>query len=193
MNNQFKKAVDKIKSGEQTIHLMPVYGFNFQLGRLNLLLGSPGAGKSLMTMHVMLKAMSEQKRILLLSSEMSIYQYTIRILKHELGILGEQIATNYLKSQNYEILNRNFSCKQGEIDIIAKDNKEYVFVEVKTRTNSDYGEPVDSVNKIKQKHLKRTIEYYIYINKLEEEAIRMDIIEIYIADKNYVHHIKNVF
>ncbi len=69
-------------------------------------------------------------------------------LKHELGILGEQIATNYLKSQNYEILNRNFSCKQGEIDIIAKDNKEYVFVEVKTRTNSDYGEPVDSVNKI---------------------------------------------
>ena len=41
-------------------------------------------------------------------------------LKHELGILGEQIATNYLKSQNYEILNRNFSCKQGEIDIIAK-------------------------------------------------------------------------
>lgn len=114
-------------------------------------------------------------------------------LKHKLGILGEQIATNYLKSQNYEILNRNFSCKQGEIDIIAKDNKEYVFVEVKTRTNSDYGEPADSVNKIKQKHLKRTIEYYIYINKLEEEAIRMDIIEIYIANKNYVHHIKNVF
>lgn len=89
MRNQFKKAIDKIKSGEQTIHLMSVYGFNFQLGRLNLLLGSPGAGKSLMTMHVMLKAMSEHKRILLLSSEMSIYQYTIRILKHELGIRGD--------------------------------------------------------------------------------------------------------
>lgn len=89
MRNQFKRAIDKIKSGEQTIHLMSVYGFNFQLGRLNLLLGSPGAGKSLMTMHVMLKAMSEHKRILLLSSEMSIYQYTIRILKHELGIRGD--------------------------------------------------------------------------------------------------------
>lgn len=89
MHNQFKKAIDKIKSGEQTIHLMQVYGFNFQLGRLNLLLGSPGAGKSLMTMHVMLKAMSEHKRILLLSSEMSIYQYTIRILKHELSIRGD--------------------------------------------------------------------------------------------------------
>lgn len=89
MLDQFKKAINKIKSGEQTIHLMPVYGFNFQLGRLNLLLGSPGAGKSLMTMHVMLKSMSENKKILLLSSEMSIYQYTIRILKHELGIRGD--------------------------------------------------------------------------------------------------------
>lgn len=89
MRNQFKKAIEKIKAGEQTIHLMPVYGFNFQLGRLNLLLGSPGAGKSLMTMHVMLKAMQEHRRILLLSSEMSIYQYTIRILKHELSIRGD--------------------------------------------------------------------------------------------------------
>ena len=89
MQNQFKKAIERIKSGEQTIHLMPVYNFNFQLGRLNLLLGSPGAGKSLMTMHVMLKAMQEHKKILLLSSEMSIYQYTIRILKHELGICGD--------------------------------------------------------------------------------------------------------
>ena len=88
MQNQFKKAVEKIKSGEQTIHLMPVYGFNFQLGRLNLLLGSPGAGKSLMAMHVMLEAMKHDRKILLLSSEMSIYQYTIRILKHELGIRG---------------------------------------------------------------------------------------------------------
>lgn len=88
MENQFKNALARIKSGEQTIHLMPVYGFNFQLGRLNLLLGSPGAGKSLMTMHVMLKAMQEDRKILLLSSEMSIYQYTIRILKHELGIRG---------------------------------------------------------------------------------------------------------
>lgn len=89
MEGQFEKALNKIKSGEQTIHLMEVYKFHFQLGRLNLLLGSPGAGKSLMTMHVMLKAMKENKKILLLSSEMSIYQYTIRILKHELGIRGD--------------------------------------------------------------------------------------------------------
>lgn len=88
MDNQFSKALEKIKSGEQTIHLIDVYKFNFQLGRLNLLLGTPGAGKSLMTMHVILKALQENRRILLLSSEMSIYQYLIRILKHELSIKG---------------------------------------------------------------------------------------------------------
>ena len=114
-------------------------------------------------------------------------------VSHELGRIGENIIADYITKLGYKVVERNFECNQGEIDIIAKDNKEYVFVEVKTRTNSDYGEPVDSVNKIKQKHLKRTIEYYIYINKLEEETIRMDIIEIYIADKNYVYHIKNVF
>lgn len=108
MNNQFQKALEKVKSGEQTIHLMPVYKFNFQLGRLNLLLGSPGAGKSLMTMHVMLKAMQEHKKILLLSSEMSIYQYLIRILKHELGIRGSDLEV--IKQINsplcQEILNK---------------------------------------------------------------------------------------
>lgn len=61
MQGQFKNAIEKIKSGEQTIHLMSVYSFNFQLGRLNLLLGSPGAGKSLMTMHVILKAIREKE------------------------------------------------------------------------------------------------------------------------------------
>lgn len=108
-----------------------------------------------------------------------------------IGIIGEEIASNYLKSINYEILDRNFNCKQGEIDIIAKDKEEYVFVEVKTRTNKEYGEPVDAVNEIKKKHLQKAIEYYIYINKLENEYIRIDIIEVYIADKNYIHHIKN--
>ena len=112
-------------------------------------------------------------------------------IKQRIGIIGEEIASNYLKSISYEILDRNFNCKQGEIDIIAKDKEEYVFVEVKTRTNKEYGEPVDAVNEIKKQHLQKAIEYYIYINKLENEYIRIDIIEVYIADKNYIHHIKN--
>ena len=54
-------------------------------------------------------------------------------IKKELGNIGEQIAAEYLENNNYQIIKRNFYCKNGEIDIIAKDNNEFVFVEVKTR------------------------------------------------------------
>ena len=53
--------------------------------------------------------------------------------KQQLGKIGENLASEYLEKQGYLILERNFACRQGEIDIIAKDEKEFVFVEVKTR------------------------------------------------------------
>ena len=53
--------------------------------------------------------------------------------RQELGKEGEDFAADYLQKQGYEIIDRNFECKQGEIDIIAKDKNEYVFIEVKTR------------------------------------------------------------
>ena len=53
----------------------------------------------------------------------------------EIGNLGENIAAKYLESSGYHILDRNFRARQGELDIIAVDNDELVFVEVKTRTN----------------------------------------------------------
>ncbi len=114
--------------------------------------------------------------------------------RHILGNNGEKIASEYLEKNNYEIIKRNFRCKQGEIDIIAYDNKnrEYVFVEVKTRTNFEYGKPVDSVNKMKQKHIVSATKYYIYLHNLENKYIRFDIIEIYKKDQYIINHIKNV-
>ena len=101
-------------------------------------------------------------------------------IKKEIGYLGEELATKYLKEKNYEIIQRNFICRQGEIDIIALDKtkKELVFIEVKTRTNNKYGNPSESVNENKQKHIYRTAEYYTYKNKLDKMLIRFDIIEI---------------
>ena len=114
--------------------------------------------------------------------------------RHILGNNGEKIASEYLEKNHYEIVKRNFRCKQGEIDIIAYDNKnrEYVFVEVKTRTNFEYGKPVDSVNKMKQKHIVSATKYYIYLHNLENKYIRFDIIEIYKKDQYIINHIKNV-
>ena len=110
--------------------------------------------------------------------------------RHKTGYDGEELATNYLKRNNYLIIERNFLCKQGEIDIIAKDKKEneYVFIEVKTRKNRKYGNPVEAVDNRKQKHIVNTTKYYVYKNKLENAFIRFDVISIL---NNQIIHYKN--
>lgn len=111
--------------------------------------------------------------------------------KQDFGQNGENIAENYLKSIGYFILNRNFRCRQGEIDIIAKDKEEIVFVEVKTRSNIVYGNPAEAVDSLKQKHIKKAAEIYVYINHIENYYMRFDVIEIYLSRGKYlVHHIK---
>lgn len=103
-------------------------------------------------------------------------------IRHNLGKTGEEIAEIYLIKNGYKILEKNFSCRQGEIDIIARDIKEIVFVEVKTRTNKKYGEPIDSITYYKKKHLIKSIQFYLYLKKLDNAFIRIDIIEIYKKD-----------
>lgn len=113
--------------------------------------------------------------------------------RHEVGKEGEEEAAKYLEKQGYKIIQRNFECRQGEIDIIAKDKDEYVFIEVKTRQNNHYGMPCEAVTEIKQKHIWDATKYYIYIHKLENQYIRFDVIEVYKRNnKFYVHQIKQV-
>lgn len=115
--------------------------------------------------------------------------------KKEIGNNGEKIAREYLEKSNYKIIDTNFYSKSGEIDIIANDiqNDEIVFIEVKTRTNTTYGNPIDAINKQKMNHMYQTAKYYIKINKLEQRYIRFDAIEVYIIDKKTnIHHIQNI-
>ncbi len=107
------------------------------------------------------------------------------------GKLGENEATKYLEDLGYEIICNNFSCMQGEIDIIAKDGRELVFVEVKTRTSKKYGEAKEAVNKNKQMHIKNAVKYYLYKNKLENALVRIDVIEVYLKKEVIIiNHIK---
>ncbi len=112
--------------------------------------------------------------------------------RHILGTNGEDIACKYLKSIGYYIICRNFRCKRGEIDIIAKDKNEMIFIEVKTRKNKLYGNPVDAVNWIKQERIYKVSKYYLYLNRLENCSVRYDVIEIYKKDKYYINHVKNI-
>ena len=123
-------------------------------------------------------------------------------LQHEIGKIGEDLATKYLENLGYTIMERNFVANQGEIDIIARDNakEELVFVEVKTRTNTLYGKPIDSVTEPKQKHLISTqkhlistAKYYLYSRHLENKFVRLDVIEVYLKDYLYkINHIKQI-
>ena len=114
-------------------------------------------------------------------------------LKQELGKFGEDIAVKYLISKNYLIINRNFSCRQGEIDIIAKDKHQIVFIEVKTRTSLTYGKPVEAVDKNKVKHIYGVAMYYLYLYNLENCFVRFDVIEVYLHNKKIkINHIKQI-
>ena len=112
--------------------------------------------------------------------------------KTEFGKIGESITCKYLCQNHYKIIDKNYYYKGGEIDIIAKDKNEYVFVEVKTRTNNKFGKPVEAVNKTKKRHIYKTAEYYLYYKKIQNVYVRFDIIEILKKQNRfYVHHIKN--
>ena len=82
-----------------------------------------------------------------------------------MGNIGEELSSKYLENIGYKIIERNFRCKQGEIDIIAKDGEEYVFVEVKTRSNLCFGKPREAVDEYKKNHICKTVKYYIFPGK----------------------------
>ena len=113
--------------------------------------------------------------------------------RHLIGKLGEDVAERYLKQKGYLIIERNFSCRQGELDIIAKEKDFLVFVEVKTRSNLLYGKPVEAVNINKRKHMIKVAKYYLHIHSWDNRFVRFDVIEVFI-DKGIakVHHIPQI-
>lgn len=115
--------------------------------------------------------------------------------KQKTGKYGELLARNYLIKNKYKILDNNFSCRQGEIDIIAfSPNNELIFIEVKTRKNLKYGFPAEAITKNKINHIILCSKYYIYLNKLENYNVCYDAIEIYLYNNTYrINHIKNAF
>lgn len=112
----------------------------------------------------------------------------------ELGELGEKLAKKFLEERDYKIICQNFQSRQGEIDIIAKDKEEtIVFVEVKTRTSLEFGNPSEAVNSEKINHILKTAKYFLHINKISNSNIRFDVIEVFIYKGRYrVNHIKQI-
>lgn len=111
----------------------------------------------------------------------------------KVGAIGEKIAKEYLQKEGYKILETNFYCRFGEIDIVAKNGDEIVFVEVKTRKQIRYGNGAESVNYYKKNHIYKVAEFYTYIYQLYENPISFDVIEVYLFDdqETRVAHMKS--
>ena len=111
-----------------------------------------------------------------------------------LGKRGEEIAVSYLKGLKYKIVERNYTCKFGEVDIIAKDKKTLTFIEVKTRSSLEYGHPCQVVNKRKQHQISKVALNYISKNNLQNLDARFDVVAVQISDEGErVELIKNAF
>ena len=114
------------------------------------------------------------------------------------GRMGEDAAVLYLKKQGYKILEQNYRTKSGEIDIIAKDGEDLVFVEVKTRSSEQFGTPAEAVTYYKKQSMVNSAKWYIakYPTELN---IRFDIVEVFGTfdgsgfECEKINHIKQAF
>lgn len=94
------------------------------------------------------------------------------------GTTGEELAVKFLKKRGYRIICRNFRTKAGEIDIIARDGKTTVFVEVKLRENTVFGYPAEGVIKTKITHLKKAALSYLIQKGISDTPCRFEVVSI---------------
>lgn len=118
--------------------------------------------------------------------------------KQLLGATGEEIAVDYLVSQGYVVFDRNWRSKSGEIDIIASEKfnsqDELIFIEVKTRSSRDYGDPIEAITSTKYLRMYRLALEWLSENSASREAWRLDVISIVIsrAQEIEIDHLKRV-
>jgi len=111
--------------------------------------------------------------------------------KRKTGSEYEKLAACWLEEQGFQILERNFYCRQGEIDLIARDGRYLVFIEVKYRKDGHAGHPAEAVHRYKQKKIARAALYYCHQRGItENQACRFDVVCIL---DGKVEHIINAF
>lgn len=113
-----------------------------------------------------------------------------------LGAFGENMACSYLEKNGYRILERNFSCKAGEVDIIAMEGDIIAFIEVKCRTGIGYGSPSEAVSYYKQNRIVKTALFFMTKYKIFDYMCRFDVIEVLTdgtTEDTSINLIKNAF
>jgi putative endonuclease len=96
--------------------------------------------------------------------------------KDVLGREGEQAAVSYLEGRGFRILDRNWRCADGEIDIVAVERHTFVVCEVKTRSGTRYGTPLDAVDRAKRRRLRRLAALWLSAHGVRFDQIRIDVL-----------------
>ena len=114
--------------------------------------------------------------------------------KDVLGRDGEQAAVTYLEGCGFRILDRNWRCADGEIDIVAVERHTFVVCEVKTRSGTRYGTPLDAVGRVKQRRLRRLAVQWLTAHGIWFDQIRIDVVGLLRdgADGFTVEHVRGV-
>jgi putative endonuclease len=114
--------------------------------------------------------------------------------KQRLGAFGEDSAAAFLIERGYEILARNFRSEIGEIDIIARSGRWLVFVEVKTRSSGDYGDPFEAITTSKLKRMRRLAGQWSNQFGSPTDQIRLDAVSVLVRNgRVLIEHLKQVF
>jgi putative endonuclease len=101
--------------------------------------------------------------------------------RQRLGASGERLAASWLEARGYRILDRNWRCPSGELDLVAELADELVVVEVKTRRGSAMGAPEEAITPAKRRHLIASTQEYLLAHAMEQRPYRIDVVAIELA------------
>jgi putative endonuclease len=104
--------------------------------------------------------------------------------RRETGVLGEKLAQDFLTRKGFSILETNYRCSHGEIDIIANEKDCLVFVEVRTKTGHDFGSPEESITAVKKERLRTVAEHYLQNHEPLPASWRIDMVAVELGKGN---------
>ncbi|MCJ7743830.1 MAG: YraN family protein [Dehalococcoidales bacterium] len=103
--------------------------------------------------------------------------------RRDTGILGEKIARDFLKKRGFRILETNYRCPEGEIDIVARQKDSLVFVEVRTKTSREFGSPEESITLAKKAKMRATAARYLQTHQNLPPSWRLDVVAVELGPK----------
>ena len=110
--------------------------------------------------------------------------------RRDTGILGEQLARDFLKKRGYHIIETNYRCPEGEIDIVARHKDFLVFVEVRTKRSLEFGSPEESITRAKKERMRAAAFHYQQTHKNLPLLLRIDVVAVELNQKGELRRIE---